>query len=158
VQDLTDEERITGCGLSELGKLLHTVGSQLGQLGPARLAPSGVGVSAEDMADYCNKMAGQLAGAAEAAAQAVAPAGAGAQHAASDSAELAVRRARALALRSCANPRCSNLGGASEAALRGRKCGGCHVVRYCGEACCRADWQAHRRACKLLQKELGSGA
>ena len=76
--------------------------------------------------------------------------------AAAEDPEVAVRRARALALRSCANPRCSNLAGASEGALRGRKCGGCRVVRYCSDACCRADWPAHRQAGKLLQRDLGS--
>jgi hypothetical protein len=66
---------------------------------------------------------------------------------------VAMRCARALALRSCANTRCTDLRGPSEAALRGRRCGGCGVVRYCSEACSRADSQAHRRACRLLQAQ-----
>jgi hypothetical protein len=67
--------------------------------------------------------------------------------------EMAVRCARALALRSCANTRCTNMRGPSEGTLRGRRCGGCGVVRYCNEACSRADWRAHRRACRLLQAQ-----
>ena len=98
----------------------------------------------------------QLAAAAMARQQEAAGGGQAASLAAAADPEVAVRRARALALHSCATPRCSNLAGASEGALRGRKCGGCRVVRYCGDACCRADWPAHRRACKLLQREVGS--
>ena len=67
--------------------------------------------------------------------------------------ELEVRRARALALRSCANTRCTDLRGPSEAAARGRTCGGCHLVRYCSVECSRADWKGHRRACRLLQAQ-----
>ncbi len=29
-------------------------------------------------------------------------------------------------------------------------CGGCGVVRYCGEQCQRAHWKAHKRWCALL--------
>ena len=67
--------------------------------------------------------------------------------------EVAVQRARALALRSCANPRCTDLSGPSEAALRGRRCGGCGVVRYCSEACSHTDWRAHKAACRLLKRQ-----
>lgn len=66
--------------------------------------------------------------------------------------ELALRRAHAFALRSCANPRCANLAGESEAALRGRRCTGCRVLHYCSEACSRLDWPAHKRACRLLRQ------
>ena len=71
--------------------------------------------------------------------------------------QLAVRCAQALGLLKCANPRCASLAGASEAASRGRKCGGCHAVRYCSEACSKADWRQHRVACRLLQQEAGGG-
>lgn len=30
------------------------------------------------------------------------------------------------------------------------KCGRCHVVRYCGEACQRTNWPSHRAACRDL--------
>ena len=36
------------------------------------------------------------------------------------------------AARLCGNPRCSNFGGASEAALELKKCTACRAVRYCG--------------------------
>ena len=37
-------------------------------------------------------------------------------------------------------------------ATRGlRSCGGCHVVRYCSEACSRAHWRAHKAECRHLQ-------
>lgn len=41
----------------------------------------------------------------------------------------AVAEAQALGLRPCASLRCTNLEGASEAALRGRTCSGCGKVR-----------------------------
>ncbi|PRW57894.1 zeta- subunit of COP-I complex [Chlorella sorokiniana] len=66
--------------------------------------------------------------------------------------ELALRRARAMALRACANPRCTNLAGDSEGALKGRRCTGCRLVRFCSEACSKQDWQAHKRACRLLRQ------
>ena len=66
--------------------------------------------------------------------------------------QLAVRRARALALLKCANPRCSRLASASEAAApRGRLCSGCRTVRFCSEACSRQEWPQHRAACRLLR-------
>jgi hypothetical protein len=102
------------------------------------------------LAASCAAMAGMLASAHGAArAQQRLQATTQELQAAAAGAELVLRRARGL--RSCANPRCVNLAGASEAALRGRRCGGCGAVRYCSEACCRADWRAHRRACRLLQ-------
>lgn len=66
--------------------------------------------------------------------------------------DLALRRARAMALRACcANPRCTKLTGDREAGLKGRRCSGCRLVRYCCEACSKLDWQAHKRACRLLR-------
>jgi hypothetical protein len=104
------------------------------------------------LAAFCSSMASILTSATgQAAAQQRLAAATEKQQAAAAGADLVLRRARALALRSCANPHCANLAGATEAALRGRRCGGCGAVRYCSEACCRADWRAHRRACRLLQ-------
>lgn len=66
--------------------------------------------------------------------------------------QLSERRALALALLKCGNPRCSRLAGASEAAApRGRLCTGCRTVRYCSEACSRMEWPQHRAACRLLR-------
>jgi hypothetical protein len=47
-------------------------------------------------------------------------------------------------MRNCANTRCSYLVGASEEAVRGRTCGGCHIVRYRDVACSKADWRRHK--------------
>ncbi|EFN52439.1 hypothetical protein CHLNCDRAFT_138967 [Chlorella variabilis] len=72
--------------------------------------------------------------------------------------QLAVRRARALAVLKCANPRCSRLAGASEAAApRGRLCSGCRTVRFCSEACSRQEWPQHRAACRLLRAASHNG-
>lgn len=50
----------------------------------------------------------------------------------------------------CANPACTNLRGASELRLRGRRCGcGCST-RYCCQACAAADWPQHCRLCARL--------
>jgi hypothetical protein len=71
--------------------------------------------------------------------------------------QLAVERCAALGALKCANLSCTNaalLFGASDlsdAGSRPRRCGGCRSVRYCSDACCRADWRAHRRACRLAQ-------
>ena len=72
---------------------------------------------------------------------------------------LALDRARALATLRCANVRCRNLAGAAEADVRGRKCSGCFVVRYCGAACQQADWRAgHKRVCASLKAERAAAA
>ena len=48
--------------------------------------------------------------------------------------------------RVCAAPGCD--------ATRGlRRCGGCGMMRYCGEACSRAHWREHRAQCRRLQAE-----
>ena len=49
--------------------------------------------------------------------------------------ELVLRAEEALALRGCANLACANCSGASKAGYKGWRCGGCHQVRYCCEAC-----------------------
>ena len=73
-------------------------------------------------------------------------------------AQLAVEAAQALGTRPCAHVRCTTLLGGSEAdAPRGRRCGGCKVVRYCGPACQKADWRAHKAACRELVQRQGSG-
>ena len=57
------------------------------------------------------------------------------------------------ALRCCANPRCVNLGGESEADLPLQACGGCGLLRYCGRACQAAHWRAgHKEACCILKR------
>ena len=32
-------------------------------------------------------------------------------------------------------------------------CSGCHGVRYCGRDCQKADWRAHKAACRRVQDE-----
>lgn len=46
-----------------------------------------------------------------------------------------LQAAHAHATRACAHPGCTNLRGASEGRLRGQRCGGCGVVRYCSHEC-----------------------
>ena len=53
--------------------------------------------------------------------------------------------------RTCAAPGCSVTRGL-------RLCGGCGSVRYCGEACSRAHWRAHRAECRRLQAEQADEA
>ena len=86
------------------------------------------------------QLAELLAAAAERCLPAVAPAPEAAL-----SPELALLREQALAARaSCANPRCPNL----DAPAKGKRCKGCGVARYCGEACSREAWRGHRPACR----------
>ena len=35
---------------------------------------------------------------------------------------------------------------------RGKLCSGCRRLRYCGPACQKADWRAHKAACRELQR------
>ena len=70
--------------------------------------------------------------------------------------QLAVRCAQALGTRTFANPRRANLEGASEAASKGRRCGGCGAVFYCGKACSRAGWNQHRASCRLISRAAGA--
>ena len=73
----------------------------------------------------------------------------GAELAPAQQAQLAVEAAEALATRACAHPCCTTVVGASEAAVpRGKLCSGCRLVRYCGPRCQKADWRAHKAACR----------
>ncbi|KAL4458157.1 hypothetical protein ABPG75_013022 [Micractinium tetrahymenae] len=63
--------------------------------------------------------------------------------------QLSADRCAALAARRCAHLGCT--GAAlllSATAPRQRRCGGCHQVRYCSDACCRDDWRSHKAACR----------
>ena len=74
----------------------------------------------------------------------------------SKQAQLAVDTAEALATRPCAHVCCTTIVGAREAeSPRGKLCSGCRVVRYCGAACQKADWRAHKAACRELQRRRG---
>ena len=66
--------------------------------------------------------------------------------------------ARALGALRCANVACANVSGVSEGSLRRHTCGGCRAVRYCSQACNKAAWAAHKRACRLLQAGSGTAA
>ena len=74
-------------------------------------------------------------------------------------AQQAVEAAEALATRACAHPASTTVVGASEAAApRGKLCSGCRLVRYCGAACQKADWPAHRAACReVASRRAGAG-
>ena len=72
-------------------------------------------------------------------------------------AQLAVDTAEALATRPCAHPCCASIVGAHEAETpRGKRCGGCRLARYCCPACQKADWPAHKAACRELQRRSSS--
>ena len=72
-------------------------------------------------------------------------------------AALLLQAEEALATLGCAHLACGNCIGASEAGFKGRRCGGCHLVRYCGEACRDADWPRHRPQCRRLQRRQAPG-
>lgn len=54
----------------------------------------------------------------------------------------------------CNNPDCSNLTGASEAALvsagRSSRRGECKKARYCSRACQELHWKVHKPVCKAI--------
>lgn len=67
-----------------------------------------------------------------------------------------VEIAEALATRRCAHLGCTDVSGPSEAsAPRGKKCSGCQRVRYCSKSCQKADWKAHKIACRELAEARG---
>ena len=72
-------------------------------------------------------------------------------------ATLLLQAEEALAALGCAHLACTNCAGASEAGFKGRRCGGCRLVRYCGEACRDADWARHRPQCRRLQLRQAPG-
>ena len=77
--------------------------------------------------------------------------------------QLAVDIVKALATRPCAHPCCATIVGPRVADTpRGQQCSGCQRARYCGAACQKADWPAHRTACRELRRRRegagGSGA
>ncbi|KAL4451718.1 hypothetical protein ABPG75_007380 [Micractinium tetrahymenae] len=95
------------------------------------------------------QLATTAAGAAAAAAAAASPASAAA---ACSVPQHELERARALALRSCANLACPCLvGGSEKRAQRCSKlCGGGCGSRFCSEGCLRAAWRAHKPCCRVL--------
>ena len=64
-------------------------------------------------------------------------------------AQLAIEAA--LATRPCANLLCTNVRGCSEGRLRGRRCSGCGVVRYCSQECQLQHWAQHGSMCASLK-------
>ena len=117
---------------------------------PSQAAQAGAVLVASRAKQYC-KLASELLQAEQACGEA-AP-GASRQQAA-----VLLRAELALATRGCTHLACTNCSGASEAGFKGRRCGGCHLVRYCSEACRDADWDRHRRQCRRLQRELQAAA
>ncbi len=65
--------------------------------------------------------------------------------------EAADAPAAAAPKRTCAAPGCGNTRGL-------RSCGGCHVVRYCSPACCKAHWLQHKAECRRLQAKAAAAA
>ncbi|KAG2434652.1 hypothetical protein HXX76_007546 [Chlamydomonas incerta] len=63
-------------------------------------------------------------------------------------------------LRWCANPRCANLAGESEADLPLSMCAGCRCVRYCSRSCQAAHWRGggHKAACPALRAAAAATA
>ena len=51
----------------------------------------------------------------------------------------------------CNNPSCGSLGGPSEVAAAGKRCGACKIAHYCSAACQKADWKGHREACAAFK-------
>ena len=70
-------------------------------------------------------------------------------------AQRGVDLAEALAARACAHAACTtvaaSVAGEGAAEPKPKRCSGCLLVRYCGAACQKADWRAHKAACKEVQ-------
>jgi hypothetical protein len=66
--------------------------------------------------------------------------------------EAAAARDRTCAWLGCANPACRNTSGGSEAGMNVLRCGRCRVAGFCGSACQREAWRAHKHGCPLLRE------
>lgn len=62
------------------------------------------------------------------------------------------RKAKALSHLPCGNLKCTKVVCPWEIQKR-KLCTGCRTLRYCSEACQLADWQDHKQACRLIEKE-----
>ena len=79
--------------------------------------------------------------------------------------DLALERCYAVGQRRCAHLGCTNVplllgagAGGSQQPARSRKCTGCSAVRFCSEACSRADWRVHKQACRQIAAEAAEAA
>lgn len=127
---------------ADLRTVCFTSASPDASAGPAAVARAAEGVAAQQHGAAAPAAAHSAAGAAApctvGAAQGVAP------PAAAGAAYTGQPRARA---RSCAACGAASARGGS----RLPKCGGCGLVRYCSPACAKADWPAHKAACRAAQ-------
>ena len=64
--------------------------------------------------------------------------------------------ARALATRHCARLGCTSATAYGLPEPSHKVCTGCRVVRYCGAACQKKDWSAHKAACAALAAEAAA--
>ena len=79
--------------------------------------------------------------------------------------ELALARCAALRRRRCAHLGCTNVplllgagdGSSGSKPAKSYKCAGCRAVRFCSEACSRADWRVHKQACRQLAAAAAAG-
>ena len=87
------------------------------------------------------------------AGRAASAAAAGPEHAAAEALAAAVEGTQALGALQCANPACTMIfpvAGAGVKEASRKRCSSCLLVKYCGAACQRAHWRAHKAPCREL--------
>lgn len=62
----------------------------------------------------------------------------------------AIAKAKTLGTLECSFVGCTVLPDTVNGVLKSRLCSGCRTVRYCCAACQKADWKAHKMACKAI--------
>jgi len=48
---------------------------------------------------------------------------------------------------------CAHCGPVADAALVMKVCQGCKAARYCGPACAKLHWKAHKKECRRIEAE-----
>ncbi|PRW57589.1 hypothetical protein C2E21_3488 [Chlorella sorokiniana] len=144
---LEAEAAVVGCSDSTLKTRMQAAAAALRQALPARLVPPWdrqLALQQLDRLAHCVTKAQALAAVLRRRweAQAGNPATASAAR---------LELAHAAATRDCANLRCPHFSGAGR---KGKRCTGCHTVRYCCQECNVAGWRAgHKHVCAALAAE-----
>ena len=58
----------------------------------------------------------------------------------------------------CSDCRCTSLSGVSEDLMKTQRCRACRWAAYCGPACQKAHWPAHKASCAVRSASVAAKA